>query len=417
MASTAPSGSYRAALRVGEFDAICGAFLISILGDSAGYLAVTVLVYQRTNSAFLSALTFAIAFLPYLFGGTLLSALVDRVRPKHLLVGIDLAGAGLIAIAAIPGLPIPVLFGGLFVIGSLAPIRSGAATAIIAEVLPGDTFLAGRSLQRICSQTGQIAGTGLGGLLIAGFGVRGALLADTASYLVSAALIALAVRARPGQSVAGGPSLIADSLAGIRELWSRPAVRRLMLLGWIVPFVAVAPEGLAAPAVLQSGHPAALVGLWMAAIPVGTVVSDLLVVWAVPPRYRTRLTVPLAIALTGLMIVFFTGPPLGLSIALLAATGAASAYGLGLDLTLRDTTPPVLLGRMYTLYSTGLMVTQGLGFAAAGAVGQVLPAHDAIGAAGCLGLVAVLVLARRGQAVDVEEPAVPEASGEPAARR
>jgi len=76
------TGTYRAALRVGEFDAIAGSSLISILGDSAAYLAVTVLVYQRTGSALLSALTFAVAFVPYLIGGTLLSALVDRLPPE-----------------------------------------------------------------------------------------------------------------------------------------------------------------------------------------------------------------------------------------------------------------------------------------------------------------------------------------------
>jgi hypothetical protein len=167
-----------------------------------------------------------------------------------------------------------------------------------------------------------------------------------------------------------------------------------MLIGWIVPFVGVAPEGLAAPGVAQTGQSAALVGVWMAAIPVGTVLGDLLMVWAVPARHRRQLTLPLAIALTGLMVVFAVGPSFGASIALLVVIGAASAYGLGLDQTLRDVTPSAILARMFTLNSTGLMVTQGLGFAAAGALGQVMPAHDAIALAGGFGLIAVLALGR-----------------------
>jgi len=388
----APAGSYRAALRVGEFNAVAGTSLISILGDSAAYLAVTVLVYQRTGSSFLSALTFAVAFVPHLFGGVLLSALVDRFRPKSLLIGIDLIGAALVAVAAISPVPIPMLFAGLFVVGALAPVRSGTAGALIAEILPGDSYLAGRSVQRIGSQVGQIAGLAAGGVLIGWFGPDGALLADAASFVVSAGVIALALRARPVRDRSRHQSLVSDSLSGIRRLWAHLAVRRLLLLAWILPFVAVAPEGLGAPAVAQTGHSAALVGLWMAAIPVGTVLGDLLMVWAVPPRYRQRLTRPLAISLTGLMIAFALGPPLSLSIALLVAIGASSAFGLGLDQTLRDSTPPALLARMFAVNSTGLMVSQGLGFAAAGLLGQVMSAHHAIAAAGALGLIAVLAL-------------------------
>ncbi len=392
-------GSYRAALSVREFDAISGAFLFSILGDSAGYLAISVLTYQRTGSAFLSALTFAVAFLPYLFGGTMLAALTDRLGARSLMIGIDLVGATMIAIAAIPGVPVPMLFVALFVIGALAPVRSGASTGVVAEILPGDTFLAGRSVQRIIAQSGQIAGTALGGGLVALFGPRGALLADTLSFLLSAAVIALGVASRPPRAAAGEsgtsrPSLIADSLAGMRAVWAFPAVSRLLLLGWALPFVAVAPEGLAAPAVAQSGHEPALVGVWMAAVPLGSVVGDVLLVTAFAPRRRIALSVPLAFLLGLLLLAFGFGPPLVVAIVLLVGIGVASAYSLGLNQTLRDLTPAELRSRMYTLDNTGMMVIQGLGFAGAGLLGQVLPADHAIAVAGVLGLVAVLALTR-----------------------
>ncbi len=392
-ASDAPPGTYRAALRVAEFDAIAGSTFISILGDSAAYLALTVLVYERTGSSLLAALTFSIGFLPYLVGGTMLSALVDRFRPKTLLIGIDLMGALLVGVTAVPGVPLPVLYAMLFAIGAMAPVRSGTANALIAELLTGDTFVAGRSLQRISSQTAQIAGAGLGGGLIAAFGSRGALIADTTSFLLSAVITTLVIKARPVRGVTSSRSLVADSLAGIRDVWSDPTVRRLLLLGWLVPFVAVAPEALAAPAVAESGHAGGLVGLWMAAIPVGTVLGDLLLVWVVPPGRRRSLTWPLALVLTALLIVFAARPPLWLSVILLVLSGAASAYGLGLDQSLRDATAPPVMARMWALNTTGLMVTQGLGFAAAGALGQLVSAHLAIAIAGIVGMLCVIALA------------------------
>jgi MFS family permease len=389
------SGRYRDALRVAEFRAIAAASLVSILGDSAAYLAVTVLVYERTGSALLSALTFAVAFIPYLFGGTLLSGLVDRIAPRRLLIGCDLFAAVLVAAIALPAMPVPLTFGALFAIGTLAPVRSGTAGAIVAEILPGDAFVPGRSVLRIISQGAQIAGAGTGGALLAPLGPHGALLADTASFLISAALMAAAVRPRPATGSSRQPSLVADSLAGLRDVWAQPGIPRLLLLGWIVPFIAVAPEGLAAPAVAQSGHPPALIGLWLTAIPVGTVLGDLLTVWTIPPQTRQRLTWPLAIALPSLLITFATDPPLPVQLTLLVLSGVASAYGLGLDQTLRDSTRPELLARMYTLNGTGLMVTQGLGFAAAGALGDAVPATTAIAAAGITGVITVVLLLAR----------------------
>jgi hypothetical protein len=54
-------------------------------------------------------LTFAVAFVPYLFGGTLLSALVDWIAPRRMLIGCDLASGALIAMIALPGAPPKVL--------------------------------------------------------------------------------------------------------------------------------------------------------------------------------------------------------------------------------------------------------------------------------------------------------------------
>ncbi len=53
-----------------EFRAVFAAHLLSLLGVVVSELALTVLVYDLTGSPLLSALTFALGFLPYLVGGT-----------------------------------------------------------------------------------------------------------------------------------------------------------------------------------------------------------------------------------------------------------------------------------------------------------------------------------------------------------
>lgn len=381
---------------MGEFRALSGAALISLLGDSAAYLATTVLIYQRTGSPLLAALTFTAAFVPHLLGGTLLAGLVDRLPPRRLLIFADLLGAALVAVVAVPAIPVAAVFAVLLVLGVVAPVRSGQAGALVAVILPNQTYVAGRSLLRISSQLAQVLGTAAGGALLTPLGPHGALLADAGSFLLSAAIVRVGVRHRPAPATPDGPrssGLVADSLRGAAAVWAQPRVRHLLLLGWAVPFVAVAPEALAAPAVAQAGQPAAAIGWWLSALPAGMVLGDLLAVLALPPARRQQLLWPLAAAGPALMLLFALQPPFPAQLTILTAAGAASAYGLPLDRAIRDTTAPQLLSRTLVLSNTGLMVGQGLGFTAAGATAEALTPTTTITTAAALGITAVLTLA------------------------
>ena len=90
-------------------------------------MALTVLVYQRTESPLLAAITFAIGHLPWLLGGPLLSTLADRLPRHRVLIATDAARAVLVALLAIPGTPLPVLLGLLFLIALCAPRSSPPA--------------------------------------------------------------------------------------------------------------------------------------------------------------------------------------------------------------------------------------------------------------------------------------------------
>lgn len=393
-AASSKTGTYRAALAVGEFRAIALGFLISILGDSAAALAVTVLMYQRTGSSLLAALTWVCAFAPYLIGGTLFSGLIDRIRPRTMMAGSDLMGAALVALIALPGVPIPLIYVVLVIIGMVAPLRAGASSTVVSQVLTGDAFVPGRSLLRMAAQGAQILGAALGGGLVGAFGPRGALIADTASYLISAALITIFVRARSTGSAPRADGLVRDSLTGIREVLALRPVRRVLFLNWVVSFVSVAPEALAAPAVAHAGYSAGFTGLWLAAAPLGFVVGDVLAITFVPQQRLVRWILPLTVTGTSLLLVFILWPPLPVMIAVLVCNGATSIYGLGTDRSLRDETPPDLLGRMFSLSSTGLMAIQGLGFGIAGALGEVMSPGQVVAALAVVGLAAIAAIAR-----------------------
>ena len=104
---------------------------------------------ERTGSPFLAGVTFTLAFLPYLFGGALLSSLVDRVPPRSLMIGCDLLSALVVALMAVSAVPVPALLALLFLLGLISPVASGMRNTLLTVVLPPASFIAGRSLFRI----------------------------------------------------------------------------------------------------------------------------------------------------------------------------------------------------------------------------------------------------------------------------
>src|SRR5215217_3022991 len=102
----ARAASYREVFAVGEFRALFAAHLGSVVGDQFARVALVVLVFQRTGSAALTALTYALTFLPALIGGPLLSGLADRYPRRELMIAVDLGRAVVAGLMAIPALPL-----------------------------------------------------------------------------------------------------------------------------------------------------------------------------------------------------------------------------------------------------------------------------------------------------------------------
>ena len=143
------------------------AHALSLLGVVVSEIALTVLVYELTGSPLLSALVFALGFLPYLVGGTLLSGVADRFPPRRVLVVCDLVCAGCAALMALPATPVAALLVLRCVIAAVSPVFSGTRMATLTDILgDGDLFVLGRSLLRIVSQSAVLVGFGLGGVLL-----------------------------------------------------------------------------------------------------------------------------------------------------------------------------------------------------------------------------------------------------------
>jgi len=410
MATTTSAGGrygYGQVFAVREFRAIFAAHVISFSGDVIAQLTLAVLVFERTRSALASSLTFALGFVPHLFGGTLLSSVADRFPVRRTLICCDLASAGLVALMALPGLPIPLLLALLLPLGAIAPVFQGARAASLPDVLGGEGFALGRSLLRMVAQTSQIWGFALGGVLLTMLSPRPLLLLDAASFLASAVLLRLGTRERPPRAdipadapvtaAAGAPrrSVARDSLAGVRLALGSARLRPLLLFYWLPPAFAIAPEALAAPYVAQLGQSPAAVGLLLAAASAGSVAGMFTAGSLLSPSRRLRFMVPLATWTFVPLLCFVARPALIPAVALLALSGLGWAYSIGLDQRLLEVTPEHLRGRTLSLATSGLMLSNGLGFAAAGAAAEFATPRAVIVASSLAGLLAVTLLGRR----------------------
>src|SRR5436190_23483101 len=110
---------YRDVFAVAEFRVLFASHLVSIIGDQLARVALSVLVFSRTGSPALAALTYALTLIPDLVGGPLLAGLADRLPRRRLMITCDLSRAGLVAVMALPGVSLWLL-GGLVVAVQLA---------------------------------------------------------------------------------------------------------------------------------------------------------------------------------------------------------------------------------------------------------------------------------------------------------
>jgi MFS family permease len=404
--------TYRDVFRVGEFRAMFTAQVASLLGDQAAAVALAVLLYQRTGSALVAALGYATAYLPWTVGGIVLAPLADRIAPRRLLVTCDLARAGLIGLAAIPGMPLPVIGALILVAAFFAPPFEAAHASLLPQVLPGDRYAVGLSVGNAVHQSAQLAGFLLGGALVVAISSNGALAVDAVSFALSALLLRRGLARRPaaGAGVAGvddAPrSLLARMLAETTEGLRLVAADRRrfgpLLLGAVGAAYAIVPEAIAPAYVHSLGHGAPAVGLVMASVAGGTVVGNLLLGRFATTARRQALMWPMALAGTVPLTAVLLRPGLVLSVVLFAVAGAAAAFQVAANTAFVAAVPVAVRGRAFGVAMTGMYAAQALAIVAAGAAASVLDPRTVVVVAAVLGALVLLVLrvtALRGDAV------------------
>jgi MFS family permease len=178
-------------LRKPLFRRLAASYTVNELGDWMGILALSILVFDRTDSALATAALFlGTRFLPALFA-PILVAQAERPPPRFALPLIYcgeaaafgvlalLAGAEHFSLAAVVALAA--------IDGALALAGRALTRAVVATALePTGELRAGNAVLNVAFTGGAAVGPALAGLVVAGFGVQSALLLDAVSFYVVA---------------------------------------------------------------------------------------------------------------------------------------------------------------------------------------------------------------------------------------
>lgn len=390
MASTT-RGRYRDALAVPEFRAIFLSHLCTMVATVAAEFALAVLIFTETGSPLLSALVFAIGFVPHLASAVLLSAVVDRVRVRRLMVGCNIISAVLATAMTVPGTPVAVLLGLAFALGLVGSVFAGTRAATLPDVLTDAAYVPARSLLRLVALGAMTAGFAGGGLLLSLVSPQTALLANGTCFLVSAILLRTGTIDRPPR-MATERRLLNDSLAGVRAVLGVRPLRRVLLLSWLVPMIGVVPEALAVPYAASVDAGSAGAGLLLGSVALGTVAGELAGTWLLTPEQQVRIVIPLALFVFAPLALFLFRPGAAVAMALMFASGFGFAHHLGLDRLLLAVCPHPLQARALSIQSAGLMFCQGLGFALAGGAAHVVPLPILLTSSAACGLIIVIAL-------------------------
>ena len=387
-------------LRIREFRVLWVADAQSAIGDQIARVALSVLVFQRTASALLTALTYALTFVPAMLGGVLLSGLADRLPRRQVMIGCDLIRAVLLGCMAIPKMPIWLLCV-LLVLAVLTESPFMAAeSSLMPIILDGEHYVVGTGLRTITNQLSQLAGFVGGGLVIALIGARAGLAVDAATFAVSALLITLAVKPRPAAVVdsaaqqGAGFGFLSDLSAVLRLIFRDRKLRVLIGMSWLAGLYVV-PEGVAAPYANDLDQGAVAIGLLMAAMPAGTAVGTYLWVRFFPPQLRSVWMGPMAAAVGVPLALCGLYPNLLVSLVLWALAGVFFSYQVQVITDFVRTVPDQQRGQAIGIASSGLLAIQGFGILLGGAIASVWDVNGAVASAGLLGALLALALSWR----------------------
>lgn len=343
---------------------------ISTTGDRLVTVALVLLVSERTGSATDLGLVIgaqSAALVTFLLIG---GVWADRLPRHRIMVASDLVRFALHALVAVLALAGHVEIWQLVAIevafGAAEAFFRPAYSGLVPQTVPEELIQEANALGSLTLTIAEFAGPALATGIVMALGTGAAFAVDAATFLASAALLAL-VRPRPRGMPPSRTSLRRELVAGYREVRSRPWVWVTIVVASFKLLVGFAPYLVLGPTIAAHGyHDRTLWGWIVAAVGLGTFAGA----WAAlrwRPQRPLRTAMLMTLPFCALLVVFALGLPLALVLAVAVTGGAGNTlFGVWWETALAQRIPPEALSRVSSYDWMGSLALLPVGFVLVG---------------------------------------------------
>jgi MFS family permease len=233
-------------LRQRDYSLLWFGGFISQLGDFVLFVGLPYEMYRLTGST-LAMAGMSLAFLvPNILLGSVAGVYVDRWDRRRLMITVNLLQAvSILPLLFVGQLGLWVIYAVLVVESCVSQLFNPARVALVPSLLSGgkEELLTANALTGVGQHLARLIGPAVGGVIVAVGGLGAVALIDSASFVVSAGMIAL-IRARPPASqqtdslehaaLSAWRRLAKEWREGLRVVWHQPVLRALLVFATIV---------------------------------------------------------------------------------------------------------------------------------------------------------------------------------------
>jgi MFS family permease len=385
-----------AALRQRNFALLWLGGLVSSIGDLVLFVALPFYVYVLSGSALATGAMFLAETLPRLLLGSVAGVFVDRWNRRSTMIVADLARAVLILLLLLLHSRET-----LWVVYLVAALESAigqffgpAQNALLPRLVTDEHLVAANALNALSMAVTQLVGPSAGGTLFSLLGLRGVVLADSFTFLFSAAMVALivvpaaagAVTEAAGDDLARFASITRGWLEGLRLVQRDRALTALFVALGLGALGQGIINVIVVIFVRQVLHGSAQTFGWLiTAQGVGGILGGLLVGQA--GRRLAPATLLLIGGLTagGTLVVIALFPSVVLTLALIVPLGVTVVgYSVSASTLLQRRTADAFRGRVFGALGTTGALMMLVGIVGAGVLGDRLGPALLLAVAGVL---------------------------------
>lgn len=211
-----------------------GAQIISLTGSGVTTIALALFAYQMVGGATAATVignALMLRILAFLLFSQLAGILADRANRKAILIIADIVRCGLLALFPFVT-EVWQIYAMIFAINAATAFFTPVYEASIPQVVGEAHYVKALSWSRVAVDVEALAAPMIAGLLIAMMGLRWVFWFDAATYLISAALVAMTLLPRLAASAAvvSLRGFLTEVTHGTRVLFREPALRQALVL-------------------------------------------------------------------------------------------------------------------------------------------------------------------------------------------